>query len=236
MLKTGGHSIINTEECLTNFVSRVNDAYVMSHTIYDLVNDSVYRKMTINNGKVAGTPLGSHHILPGYWFTVFVAPQEALKRVFEAIQNEQELVKKMEGKDSLVTEAFDKFKSEAGVEEMFVLLQTFNTKVEAMAYPLSKLEGIDTFPNKNILKRLCQSISSGNYTFKIENDLMCTFCDEDSLCGYQFKVQFNVADFTQFAIDFAKQMVELLRPIVAKHKNIKEEVSKLLIGDVFMEN
>ena len=76
---------------------------------------------------------------------------------------------------------------------------------------------------------------SGNYEFDEENDLTCTFTDVDPLCGYQFRATVNVAQFTQFAIDFSKQLIELLRPIVEKHKGLRKEVSKMLIGDVYMD-
>ena len=237
MFKKGENVFLSTEKCLTNFIFRVNEGYVVSHTIYDLVNDPVYRKLSIKNGKVTGTPLGSRHILPGYWFTVYVAPQESLKNVLEAIRRENQIAQKTKDENGAkVVEAIDKFRSELGVDELHNLLETFQINQEAMMHPLSKLEIVDTFPKKNILKRLSQAISVGNYEFREEDDFICVFHDDDSLCDYHFEARFNVGDFTQFTIDFAKQTIELLRPIVNKHTKVKEAVSSLLIGDIFMEN
>lgn len=237
MFKTEENVFEITEKRLTNFIYRVNEGYVVSHTIYDLVNDHVYRKLSIKNGKVAGTPLGSRHILPGYWFTVYVAPQQSLKSVMDAIRNIKQIVKKTkEDVGAKAVEAIDKFKGDCGVDEIHNLLEEFQRNQEAMMHPLSELKVKDTFPQKNILKRLAESISAGNYEFREEDDLVCVFRDEDSLCDYHFEARFNVGEFTQFTIDFAKQTVELLRPIVRKHKKVKEAISSLLIGDIFMDN
>lgn len=227
--------------CLTNFVCRANDAYVTSHTIHDLVNDPDYRKLPIKNGRIAGEPLGSRHILPGYWFTVFVATHEALQRVFEAIRHEREMKDKVvEENRSLISEVVDKFKisdDEDGFGEMRELLENFNEKLKAMTVSLfsSEFEIIDNFPNKNTLKRVTQSIASGNYEFLEDDDLSCKFYDEDSLCGYRFEGKVNVAEFTRFSIDFSKEMIELLKPVIEKNKQIKERVSRLLVGCVFMD-
>lgn len=237
MFRKEENRILKTEKKLTNLIYRVNEGYVVSHTIYDLVNDPVYRKLSIKNGKVTGTPLGSRHILPGYWFTVYTATQEALKHVIEAIQCQNQIAQKTKAENGeKVAEAIDRFKSESGIDELHNLLEAFQRNIEAMAFPLSELNIIDTFPKKNVLKRLSQAISAGNYEFIEEDDLMCIFRDEDELCDFQFEARFNVGEFTHFTIDFAKQTVELLRPIVDKHKKVKETVSSLLIGDIFMES
>ena len=237
MFKTEENVFEITEKRLTNLLYRVNERYVVSHTIYDLVNDHVDRKLSIKNGKVAGTPLGSRHILPGYWFTVYVAPQQSLRNVMDAIRNIKQIVKKTKEESGVkVVEAIDKLKGDSGIDEIHNLLVEFQRNQEAMMKPLNELKVIDTFPKKNILKRLAESISVGNYEFREEDDLVCVFRDEDSLCDYYFEARFNVGEFTQFTIDFAKQTVELLRPIVQKHKKVREAVSALLIGDIFMEN
>ena len=217
-------------KCLIKLVCRANDAYVMSHTIHDLVNDPDYRKLAIKNGRIAGAPLGSRHILPGYWFTVFVATQEALKRVFEAIRREKEIASKLvEENGSLI--------SGAGIGEMHDLLEKFMVNLEVMTVSLfsSQFEIIDTFPNKNSLKRVTQSIASGNYQFLEDDDLSCKFYDADPLCDYQFEGKVNVAEFTRFSIDFSKEMIELLKPVIEKNRRVKEEVSKLFIGCIFMD-
>lgn len=42
---------MTVESSLMSFVHRVNDAYIASQTIHDLINDSEYQKLVIKNGK-----------------------------------------------------------------------------------------------------------------------------------------------------------------------------------------
>ena len=44
-----------------------------------------------------------------------------------------------------------------------------------------------------------------------------------------------VAEFNKFAIDFTKQLVELLWPVVQSNGRVKEKVSQMTIGEVFLK-
>lgn len=222
---------MSVEHCLSSFISRVNDAYIMSHTIHDLVNDPDYRKLTIKHGTAAGTPLASKHILPGYWFTVFVATQESYQKVLDGIR----ALPTGDKETTDVTLGINKgYPQHRGLKEA---LEQFQRDHNALANTLEKFESYtDTFPQKKPLKRIAQSIACGSYEFHDENDLTCRFSDKDPLCDYSFEATVNVAEFTQFAIDFSKQLVELLRPVIETHKGLQKEVTKMLIGDFYMEN
>lgn len=208
---------------LASFASRVNDAYIMSHTIYDLVNDPDYRRLTIKHGKAAGTPLASRHILPGYWFTVFVATQESLQNVLDTIRSDSPA----EGKETL----HENFPISRGLKNA---MEQFENEHEKLTNKLDKFEKYtDTFPQKKPIKHIKQSILSGNYEFNDENDLTCRFLDKDPLCDYCFDVTVNVAEFTQFAIDYSKQLVELLRPLIEEHVELQKLVTTMLISDFY---
>lgn len=218
---------MSLEHCTSTFICRVNDAYIMSHTIYDLVNDPIYRKLEIKHGKAMGMPLASRHILPGYWFTVFVAPQESIRNTMDAVKRTGR-----DGENSVVNSAHSIGESPSHVM-LNNTMETFYLEYEKLISALDKFNAgnlIDTFPQQNTFKRIMQSISCGNYSFDDNNDLTCTFIDSDDLCGYRFEATVNVAEFTHVAIDFSKQLVELVRPVVNElNRKDGNKIANLLI-------
>ena len=236
---------MTVESSLMSFVHRVNDAFITSQTVHDLINDSDYQKLVIKNGKAAGVPLGNRHILPGYWFTVFVAPYESFKRVLDSVKQDEEAKKSALEKNENLTEedieviqaAIQKFKDSAGSHELQPLIETFRKEIDTLVQSIDKLDtnSKNNFPKENTLKRFTTSIASGSYEFSNDDDLKCTFYDNDALFGYRFESTVKVADFNQLAVDFSQQLVKLLWPIVENNKTIRSEVSRLFIGEIFLQ-
>ena len=228
------HDVSTVESALVAFFKRVNDAYIASHTIHDLVNDSEYQRLQIKTGKARGVALGNKHLLPGYWFTVFVAPHEAFQRVLNLITTQSE--ENQQNWDQNVKHAFDAFKTKTLKHPLTELVSTFRKGMEKIITNISWLQenSKDSFPNKRPLLRIVASISSGNYDFSEESDLTCTFHDADTLCGYKFEAKLNVAEFNQLAIDFTKEMTAHLKDFSEHNKTMQKELSKLFIGEIFL--
>lgn len=238
--------LMSVESSLLSFINRVNDAYIASHSIHDLISDSDYQKLTIKHGQAHGQPLGNRHILPGYWFSVFVAPYESFKRVLEALRIEDEKLKQTKerffedgDKETIKDEislATEKFKHIAGHNPLHLLIEKFQTDIECLVSNIEKLDrNVDTFQNKKPLKSITNAISTGSYDFTEEDNLTCTFYENDLFCGKRFETKVKVADLNQFAIDFMKQLAEHLWPIVESNKRIKKEVAQMFIGEVFLK-
>ena len=156
------NDLMSVESSLVSFLHRVNDAYIASHTIHDLVNDSDYQKLLIKNGKAAGLLLGNRHLLPGYWFTVFVAPYESFQRVLESLRVESEEREKQAAEflqennnnndmTQEVKKAAEKFKVLAGIHSLQPLVENFQIEIDVIMGTINILdETSNSFQIKNL--------------------------------------------------------------------------------------
>ena len=229
---------MSIDSSLISFMNRINEAYIASQTVNNLITDSNYRRLVIKNGKAAGIPLGNQCILPGYWFTVFVATYESFRHVLETIRAEKERNEISEKETFKVdvenrdekTKTFLKQKC-----QLVRILETFEIELENLlcVFSIQEDRSCRTTLSKKSLQHVMNSIVSGTYEFSdSEEDMICSFFDDNFLCGYRFEAKVVVADFNKFSIDFAKHLVELSRPIVEHKKEIKEAVASMIIGEV----
>ncbi len=197
---------MDSKSAFLSFIDRINDGYVSGLTIHSLINDYDYQKLTIKGGKAVGTPLGNRHILPGYWFTVFNAPFEALDRVTECVRMERERDNNHVTRNEFWT-ATDSLKRDF---ELLLINVTPPLRVT-----------VDSYPSKKPLVHIKNAILHGYYDFREENgNVLVTFMDYDQLCGYQFTASLAVTVFNQFASEFLDQMSKLLCGIIEKHEGI----------------
>ena len=238
-------ALMTIENAVLAFINRINDAYVLGHTVHDLINDYEYQKLQIKHGPASGMRLGNQHILPGYWFTVFVAPYESLENLLsivltekQAMEEERANIEASEENRSIMT-AVERFKNSYH-ESLIKSVEKFKTDLDVLMVSIDPLvrSSMDSFPNKRPLKRFKTAVATGSYNLSedIDGDVVCTFYENDVLCGYRFEVTTKVATFNQFCMDFIKQMAEMLWPLVEGHKKIGEQVSNMIIGEVFWKH
>ena len=208
---------MDTLSAFLSFVDRINDAYVAGLTIHDLITDNDYQRLTVKHGKAVGTPLGNRHMLPGYWFTVFVAPFESLQRLMECVRIEKEQNDKH--KTMALWESAERLR-----DDIDILLASID--------PEGAVE-VDTFPNKKPLLHVKNAIGHGSYDFgEIDGDVTVTFHDYDQLCGYQFVGKVTVSKFNRFASDFLNRVSELLYPLIERHREIAAGVEKMQFAEI----
>lgn len=230
------------ESAILAFINRTNDAYVFGHTVHDLINDHEYQKLVIKHGQPAGLPLGNQHILPGYWFSVFVAPYRSLETLLKMIDidiEEEVEEPKLSNVQSAIDNAKSRFRSNYH-ESLIDAVKSFKADMDELMTkidPLVRLS-IGNFPEEQPLKRFINAIATGSYKLSVDDDgdFACTFYEDDMKDGYTFEVTTKVAAFNQFCMDFIKQMAEMLWPLVEGHKKIAEQVSSMTIGEVFWKH
>ena len=211
---------MNSSSTFLSFIERINDGYIAGHTINSLITDSEYQKLTIKNGRAVGTPLGNRHLLPGYWFTVLIAPFESLDRVLECVKIERDQMNtNNNSEDSGIWQLIDEVKKE------------FDEQLMTISPPLSVQE--DTFPNKKPLVHIRNAISHGCYELSdVDGNAIVTFTDYDQLCGYHFIASIEVTILNKFASEFSLRMSEILYPVIEKRKGIAKMVQKLSLKDI----
>ena len=212
---------MNSSSAFLSFIERINDGYITGHTINSLITDSDYQRLTIRNGRAVGTPLGNRHILPGYWFTVLIAPFESLQRVIECVKIERDQKNTNNNiEDNEIWHLIDEVKKE------------FDEQLLPISPPISVRE--DTFPNKKPLAHIRNAISHGCYELSdVDGNAMVTFTDYDQLCGYQFVASIEVTILNKFASEFSLRMSEILYPVIEKRKGVAKMVQQLSLKDMF---
>eukprot|EP00112_Aurelia_sp_Birch-Aquarium-sp1_P005962 Seg167.8 transcript_id=Seg167.8/GoldUCD/mRNA.D3Y31 product="hypothetical protein" protein_id=Seg167.8/GoldUCD/D3Y31 len=211
---------MDSKTAFLSFLERINDGYVSGHTINSLITDTDYQRLTIKNGKAVGTPLGNRHILPGYWFTVLIAPFEALDRVIDCVRIEHERDVESNNNDDDLWQLADDIKAE------------FEQLLLKVCPPIDVRE--DTFPNKKPLVHMRNAIAHGCYDLsEVNGNVQVTFTDYDQLCGYYFTASIAVTILNKFASEFLLQMSELLYPMIEKHKRISKMVQKVARKNMF---
>lgn len=224
---------MDSTSAFLSFIERINDGYISGHTINSLITDSDYQRLTIRSGKAIGTPLGNRHLLPGYWFTVLIAPFESLERVIDCVRIEKE---QQSGVDNNKNEHHCNSKT-SRQSELWQLVDEVKAKFEqqlmSICLPVDTKE--DTFPNKRPLLHITNAISHGCYAIDdVNGNATVTFTDYDQLCGYQFIASIEVTVLNKFASEFSLRMSEILYPMIEKHKNIARMVQKLSLKELFL--
>ena len=212
---------MNSTSAFLSFIERINDGYIAGHTINSLITDNDYQRLTIKNGRAIGTPLGNRHLLPGYWFTVLIAPFESLDRVLECVRIERD-----QSTNNNIS----------NVNEMWQLIEEvkkeFDEQLMTLSPPINIRE--DSFPNKKPLVHIKNAISHGCYELSdVNGNATVTFTDYDQLCGYQFVASIEVTVLNKFANEFSLRMSEILYPVVEKRKSIAKMVQQLSLKDMF---
>ncbi len=209
---------MDSKSSFVSFIDRINDGYVSGLTINNLINDNDYQKLTVKSGKAVGTPLGNRHILPGYWFTVFNAPFEALDRVMECVRIEREQVENGGKLDELWTSA-EKLKKD------------FELLLVNVTPPLDIK--IDSFPSKKPLMHIKNAIAHGHYDLsEVNGNVLVSFIDYDHLCGYQFIASLKVTVFNRFASEFLDKMSELVCGVIEKQKGLASLVKQMFLNEM----
>lgn len=209
---------MDTNSAFLSFIDRINDGYVSGLTINNLITDIDYQRLTIKNGKAIGTPLGNRHMLPGYWFTVFVAPFEALDRVMECVRIERE-EGNSSGKVNKLWQSAEKLKNDFDA----LLLEV---------YPPLDVK-VDSFANKKPLVHIKNAIAHGCYDLsEVNGNVLVTFTDYDQLCGYQFTASLAVTVFNRFAGEFLVRLSELLCPVIEKHIDIATSIQQFCLKEM----
>ena len=217
---------MNSSSAFLSFIERINDGYIAGHTINSLITDTDYQRLTIKSGRAVGTPLGNRHLLPGYWFTVLIAPFESLERVIQCARIERDQIKsnqiksKNNIKENEIWQLIDELKKE------------FDENLMMISPPVRVKE--DTFPNKKPLVHIKNAISHGCYELSdVDGNATVTFTDYDQLCGYQFVASIEVTLLNKFAGEFSLKMSEIIYPVIEKRKSIAKMVQQLSLKEMY---
>ena len=222
---------MDAKAAFLSFIERINDGYIAGHTINSLITDNEYQRLTVRNGKAIGTPLGNKHILPGYWFTVLIAPFEAFDRVLECVRLERENTENNNNNNN--NQANSNTDSNNDLWQLTDdIKKEFDELFSKIAPPLDVKE--DTFPNKKPLIHIRNAISHGCYDLgEVNGDAFVTFTDYDQLCGYQFVASIAVTILNKFASEFLYRICEVLYSMIERCKGVAKMVQTVSMKELF---